>query len=126
VGLLGSGKVAIGGQSDPAELYIAPTVLADVSRHSPIMQEEVFGPILTVLEIESVDAVIEWVNHRPSPLGLYVFAQDHDVVERILDGFQGNFLTLAASLLAVRGHYNGGAFCHSHQSLVDPKNHSNS
>jgi aldehyde dehydrogenase (NAD+) len=85
VGLLGSGKAAIGGQSDPAELYIAPTVLVDVSPDSPIMQEEVFGPILPVLEIESVEAVIEWVNHRPSPLGLYVFAEDHEVVERILD-----------------------------------------
>ena len=48
------------------------------------MQEEVFGPILPVLEIDSVEAVIEWVNSRPSPLGLYVFAEDKDVVERIL------------------------------------------
>jgi acyl-CoA reductase-like NAD-dependent aldehyde dehydrogenase len=85
VGLMGSGKIVIGGKSDPAELYIAPTVLMDVSPDSPIMQEEVFGPILPVLEIESVEAVIKWVNDRPSPLGLYVFAEDSDVVERILD-----------------------------------------
>ena len=52
---------------------------------SPIMQEEVFGPILPVLEIDSVEAVIEWVNSRPRPLGLYVFAEDLDVAERILD-----------------------------------------
>jgi aldehyde dehydrogenase (NAD+) len=85
VGLIGSGKIVAGGQCDPAELYIAPTVLVDVSVDSPIMQEEVFGPILPVLEIESVEAVIKWVNDRPSPLGLYVFAEDADVVERILD-----------------------------------------
>ena len=85
VGLMGSGKIVVGGKSDPAELYIAPTVLMDVSPDSPIMQEEVFGPILPVLEIESVEAVIKWVNDRPSPLGLYVFAEDSDVVERILD-----------------------------------------
>ena len=60
-------------------------MLVDVSLDSPIMQEEVFGPILPVLEIESVEAVIKWVNDRPSPLGLYVFAEDLDVVERILD-----------------------------------------
>jgi acyl-CoA reductase-like NAD-dependent aldehyde dehydrogenase len=59
-------------------------VLVDVSPDSPIMQEEVFGPILPVLEIGSVEKVIEWVNSRPSPLGLYVFAEDKDVVERIL------------------------------------------
>jgi acyl-CoA reductase-like NAD-dependent aldehyde dehydrogenase len=85
VGLLGSGKVAVGGQTDSAERYVAPTVLVDVSPDSPIMQDEVFGPILPVLEIDSVEAVIEWVNRRPRPLGLYVFAEDLDVAERILD-----------------------------------------
>jgi aldehyde dehydrogenase (NAD+) len=85
VGLLGSGRVAVGGQSDTADRYIAPTVLVDVSPDSPIMQDEVFGPILPVLEIESVEAVIEWVNSRPRPLGLYVFAEDLDVAERILN-----------------------------------------
>jgi acyl-CoA reductase-like NAD-dependent aldehyde dehydrogenase len=84
VGLLGNGKVAIGGQTDPAERYIAPTVLVDVSPDSPIMQDEVFGPILPVLEIGSVEAVIAWVNGRPRPLGLYIFAEDLDVAERIL------------------------------------------
>jgi acyl-CoA reductase-like NAD-dependent aldehyde dehydrogenase len=85
VGLLFSGKAVIGGQTDAAERYIAPTVLVDVSPDSPIMQEEVFGPILPVLEIGSVEAVIEWVNNRPQPLGLYVFAEDLGVAERILD-----------------------------------------
>ena len=84
VRLMGSGKAAVGGQSDAAERYIAPTVLVDVSVDSPIMQEEVFGPILPVLEISSVEAVIQWVNSRPTPLGLYVFAQDASVAERIL------------------------------------------
>ena len=85
VKLLDSGKAIVGGRSDAADLYIAPTVLVDVSPDSPIMQDEVFGPILPVLEIDSVEKVIDWVNSRPSPLGLYVFAEDQDVVERILD-----------------------------------------
>ncbi|WP_207633860.1 aldehyde dehydrogenase family protein [Paraburkholderia hospita] len=84
VSLLESGKVVAGGQSDPADLYIAPTVLVDVAVDSPIMQEEIFGPILPVLEVGSVEAVIEWVNSRPSPLGLYVFAEDSAVIDRIL------------------------------------------
>ena len=85
VRLMGSGKAVIGGQSDAAERYIAPTVLVDVSPESPIMQEEVFGPILPVLEIGSVEAVIQWVDSRPAPLGLYVFAEDSSVAERILE-----------------------------------------
>jgi aldehyde dehydrogenase (NAD+) len=82
---LGSGTIAAGGQTDPDQLYIAPTVLIDVPVDSPIMQDEVFGPILPVLEIDSVEAVIDWVNDRPRPLGLYVFTEDEDVAERILD-----------------------------------------
>jgi len=83
-GLIASGTAVAGGETDAAELYIAPTVLVDVAVDSPIMQEEVFGPILPVLEIASVEAAIEWVNARPSPLGLYIFAEDDQVVERIL------------------------------------------
>ena len=64
------------------DLYIAPTVLVDVSPDSPIMQDEIFGPILPVLEIDSVEKVIDWVNERPEPLGLYVFSGDDDVTER--------------------------------------------
>jgi aldehyde dehydrogenase (NAD+) len=80
-----SGTIVAGGESDPDELYIAPTVLVDVSVDSPIMQDEVFGPILPVLEIDSVEAVIDWVNERPRPLGLYVFTDEEDVAERILE-----------------------------------------
>jgi len=83
--LLGSGQAAIGGRTDDKELYIAPTVLIDVPPDSPVMQEEVFGPILPVLEIDSVEAVIQWANSRPPPLGVYVFAEDVGVAERILD-----------------------------------------
>jgi aldehyde dehydrogenase (NAD+) len=82
---LGSGTIAVGGQTDPAERYIAPTVLTDVSVDSPIMQDEVFGPVLPVLEIDSVEKVIDWVNSHPRPLELYIFAEDDEVSERILE-----------------------------------------
>jgi acyl-CoA reductase-like NAD-dependent aldehyde dehydrogenase len=82
---LDNGTTAAGGASDPDELYIAPTVLVDVAVDSPIMQDEVFGPILPVLEIDSVESVIEWVNERPRPLGLYVFTEDEDIAERIFE-----------------------------------------
>lgn len=82
--LLDSGRAVAGGQTDADALYIAPTVLVDVAVDSPIMKEEIFGPILPVLEIGSVDAVVQWVNSRPSPLGVYIFAEDRDVVDRIL------------------------------------------
>src|SRR6266404_3231752 len=83
--LLGSGTIYHGGQCDAAERYIAPTILVNVPPGSPAMQEEIFGPILPVLEIGNVQEVIDFVNARPSPLGLYVFASDQIVTEQILD-----------------------------------------
>ena len=84
-GLLGSGDIYHGGQHDRTDLYIAPTILVNVAPSSPVMQEEVFGPILPVLEVDSIEKVIETVNAQPSPLGLYVFAEDFEVSQHILD-----------------------------------------
>jgi acyl-CoA reductase-like NAD-dependent aldehyde dehydrogenase len=85
VKLLDSGTIFHGGQHDRSDRFLAPTVLTKVSPDSPAMQEEIFGPILPVLEIESVEEVIAFVNARPSPLGLYLFAEDHSVTEQILN-----------------------------------------
>ena len=85
VGLLGSGEVYHGGRYDRDDRFIAPTILVNVVPDSPIMQDEVFGPILPVLEVESVDDVIGLVKSRPAPLGLYVFAEDRAVSDRLLD-----------------------------------------
>src|SRR5205823_5885767 len=84
VKLLESGTIFHGGQHDRNERFIAPTVLTNVSPESPAMQEEIFGPILPVLEVDSVEEVIEFVNARPSPLGLYLFSEDSSVTEQIL------------------------------------------
>ncbi len=82
VDLLASGTIYHGGQHDRIDRFIAPTVLVNVSPNSPVMQEEIFGPILPVLEVDSVQQVIDFVNARPSPLGLYIFAEDPIVTER--------------------------------------------
>jgi acyl-CoA reductase-like NAD-dependent aldehyde dehydrogenase len=83
--LLASGTIYHGGQHDRNDRFIAPTVLVNVSPVSPVMEEEIFGPILPVLEVGSVQEVIDFVNARPSPLGLYVFAEDRRVTDQILN-----------------------------------------
>jgi acyl-CoA reductase-like NAD-dependent aldehyde dehydrogenase len=64
---------------------IAKSALVNVSPDPPVRQEEIFGPILPVLEVDDVEQVINFVNARPSPLGLYLFAEDQDVAEQILN-----------------------------------------
>ncbi|MDB5334653.1 MAG: NAD-dependent aldehyde dehydrogenase [Planctomycetaceae bacterium] len=83
--LLASGTLYHGGQHDREDKFIAPTVLVNVSPESPVMQDEIFGPILPVLEVDNVEQVIDFINARPSPLGLYVFAEDQHVARQILD-----------------------------------------
>ena len=84
VGLMKSGAVVIGGEADEGERYIAPTVLRDVDPSSPIMQEEIFGPILPVLKVRGVDQAISMINARPKPLALYVFTESRAVAEDVL------------------------------------------
>jgi aldehyde dehydrogenase (NAD+) len=83
-GLLGSGELVVGGQTDEAERYIAPTVLRAVSPESAVMKEEIFGPILPVIAVDSLDEAIRFVNGREKPLALYVFSRDREAVARVL------------------------------------------
>lgn len=77
--LLDSGTVAHGGATDADSRYIAPTVLTGVSADDPVMGEEIFGPILPVLKVESLDEAVAFVNGRSAdggkPLALYAFSE---------------------------------------------------
>jgi aldehyde dehydrogenase (NAD+) len=103
--LISSGKVAIGGQSEQAERYIAPTVLVDVDQNSAVMQEEIFGPILPVLEVGSIDEAIGFVNSRPHPLALYVFAQDNSVNEKVVAETTSGGVTVNGTIMHMTGPY---------------------
>ncbi|HEY3477681.1 MAG TPA: aldehyde dehydrogenase family protein [Streptomyces sp.] len=83
-GLLGSGRVVTGGQTDRDTKYIAPTVLADVPPDSPVMAEEIFGPILPVLRVASLDAALTFITGRDKPLALYAFTGSEATKQRIL------------------------------------------
>lgn len=77
-------RVLCGGTGEESELYIAPTVLTEVSPDSPVMREEIFGPVLPILEVESVDEAITFVNDRPKPLALYLYSKDEATQAEVL------------------------------------------
>lgn len=83
-GYLGTGRILWGGQYDADDLYIAPTVLADVPADAPVMQEEIFGPILPVLEVAGIDEALAFLRDRPTPLALYLFTRDRAIEGRVL------------------------------------------
>jgi len=82
--LLKDGEIVVGGGADESDRYIAPTILRNVSPQAPIMNDEIFGPILPVLTIRSIEEAIRFVNARPKPLALYVFTRDTKVEEEVL------------------------------------------
>ncbi|MFE9353177.1 aldehyde dehydrogenase family protein [Streptomyces olivaceoviridis] len=81
--LLDSGRVVVGGVGDRAAKYLAPTVLADVDPESPVMREEIFGPILPIVTVPGLDEAIDFINDRDKPLALYVFSESDETRDRI-------------------------------------------
>jgi aldehyde dehydrogenase (NAD+) len=86
-GLLSStgATVAIGGATDRGDRYIAPTVLTGVPGDDPLMDDEIFGPLLPVIAVDDVAEAIGFVRDRPKPLALYVFSRSKEAVQRVLD-----------------------------------------
>ena len=73
--LLSQGKILFGGKSNETEKYISPTLIEPNNLTTSLMQEEIFGPILPVLEFEDIENVITFINQRPRPLALYYFGK---------------------------------------------------
>ena len=109
-GLLGSGDVVTGGEVDERDRYLAPTVLINVAPDSPVMADEIFGPILPVLSVDSIDDAIRFINARPKPLALYVFSGNVRAQDRILENTSsgGAVVNHALMHLAVPGLPFGG------------------
>jgi aldehyde dehydrogenase (NAD+) len=80
----GGAVLEIGGQFDAEQRYVAPTILSKVTPASPIMEEEIFGPVLPVLTYNQVKDVYRHIQAGGKPLALYVFSRDRVSVEEIL------------------------------------------
>jgi aldehyde dehydrogenase (NAD+) len=84
VSYLHDGKVVIGGSSDAEALKIQPTILTDVSPDAAVMREEIFGPILPIIEVNNLGEAIEFVRRGDKPLAAYLFTQDRGNEKRFL------------------------------------------
>ncbi len=96
-----AGTVEVGGIIDPTDRYIAPTVLVGTAPDAAIMNEEIFGPVLPVLAVESVDEAIDFVNGREKPLALYIFSGDDDTVQHTLDTTSSGGVSVNGTLLHI-------------------------
>ncbi len=70
---LSQGNIVFGGQHDRAKLFLAPTIMEDVSLDAPLMKEEIFGPVLPVFGFVGMEQAIAIIRRNPNPLSFYVF-----------------------------------------------------
>ncbi|MHC4204543.1 MAG: aldehyde dehydrogenase [Planctomycetota bacterium] len=82
--LLKDGNVVLGGQTNREELYISPSVIENIPENASLMNEEIFGPVLPILEFNNVSEAIDFINKKPKPLALYIFSQDKGFQQRII------------------------------------------
>jgi len=84
MGLIRDENILLGGGSHPGNRFIEPTLVGEVSLDSPLMQEEIMGPILPLMCFENLDEVIAIVRSMPKPLALYLFSSDRAAEQRLL------------------------------------------
>jgi aldehyde dehydrogenase (NAD+) len=83
--LLSEGTIAFGGTTDRADRYIAPTIMTNVPLSSPLMRDEIFGPILPVIPISTAAEALTIINTRPRPLALYLFSANDQAQREFLE-----------------------------------------
>lgn len=82
--LKSAGKVIYGGKTNAADRFIEPTVLADCKPDSPVMNEEIFGPLLPIVYVPTADSAIAYIQAKPKPLTLYIFSGSSKKIDYLL------------------------------------------
>ena len=135
------GKVALGGKSEASTLRLEPTVVVAPAPDEPLMSNEIFGPILPVISVQSLDEAIRFVNSRPKPLSAYLFTKSRAVRERVIrevpaGGMLVNHLAFqvstaklpfggvgASGMGAYHGRWGFEEFSHRKSVLTKPTRH---
>ncbi|MFP4477892.1 MAG: aldehyde dehydrogenase [Candidatus Izemoplasmatales bacterium] len=105
VGLMEDQEIAVGGKSDKKQNKIEPTLLRNVSSESPIMQEEIFGPILPLMTYKDLNEAISFIQSRPHPLALYLFTQSRKIIDQVLEQCQFGGGCINDTIMQVASHY---------------------
>ena len=125
-----SGSVFYGGFTNAEKNFISPTIVTNVTRESSVMQAEIFGPILPVLEYQDINGVIATLEREPTPLSLYIFSKSRKRIRHILDTTKAGGVTVNSCFLHFSnfnlpfgGHNNSGiGRSHGHYGFVDFSN----
>lgn len=98
---LNDGKIYYGGNIDEDNLYMEPTLIIKPDLNSPLMSDEIFGPILPILVYEDLDNVIKFINHREKPLALYYFSESKKKIKYVLTSTTSGGVTINDTIIHV-------------------------
>ncbi len=104
-GLLQKGKVIKGGIRDPSSHYVAPTILDDVKPEDPVMQEEIFGPVLPVVTFKKFEEVYTIIENNPKPLATYLFTENSRLVKEFLKRTQSGNASVNDTVMQIASPY---------------------
>jgi len=132
------GKIEIGNARDEMARYLSPTVISGVDGTDALMQSEIFGPVLPIMAVQSIDQAIAYVKGHDKPLALYVFSNDNTVVEKVVTSTSSGGVVVNDVLMhatvgtlpfggvgesgmgAYHGKYSFDIFSHKKSMMVKP------
>jgi aldehyde dehydrogenase (NAD+) len=111
--LMRSGQLVCGGEYDPADCYVSPTIIKDITPDDPIMQEEIFGPVLPVIDFENLEDVYGIIARYPKPLAAYIFTRNKKLASKFLQKTQSGTACINDTVIQIASPYlpYGGVGC---------------
>jgi aldehyde dehydrogenase (NAD+) len=104
-GLMKNGHIVTGGITDSETRYVSPTILKDVNPEDPIMQQEIFGPVLPVIDFEKFDEVINIIEQNPKPLATYIFSRNKKLIRDFLLRTQSGNASVNETVMQIASPY---------------------
>ena len=95
------GEIYFGGSFDDEDLYIEPTILVNIKENSKVMEDEIFGPILPIIEYSNLNEAINFIRSKDKPLALYYFSEDKSSIEKILSKVSSGGATINDTIIHV-------------------------
>ncbi len=103
--LIDKAKIVYGGKTNAADRYIQPTLLYPVDWSDPVMQGEIFGPILPIIPYSDLDEIICRINDRPKPLSLYMFVNDKIIRRKLIQETSFGGGAVNNTIMHIVSHY---------------------
>jgi aldehyde dehydrogenase (NAD+) len=103
--LMKKGQIVIGGKVNAENCYVAPTVIKDIKPDDPVMQEEIFGPVLPVIDFENFEEVYSIIGKNPKPLASYIFTRDKKLANEFLRKTQSGSAGINDTVIQIASPY---------------------